>query len=205
MDIDYKEIATFYSGIISTIFSTCEKVNPSYWDKNNECMKYGDEYLDAYSYLQKAEWRLSNVYTLKDYYTNTDFKYYGLEQLQEVRHRIEHYFNDPDFDLPDYPESVYEYKKYDHIIDYYNRIRGDESARENWNHYDKLVGLVIRKKSYLSDLRFASDRFNDILMKENVTLYDKFDEYLPEGFTGEVESLKERTDKLLKQMEDIQL
>ena len=58
MSIDYQRIYGLYDTIIHEIFKCIGEDSPSYWDGETNRMVYTKEYLHAYSYLQKAMWRL---------------------------------------------------------------------------------------------------------------------------------------------------
>ena len=206
MEIDYKQIADYYMRIIGKIYSACEAVEEPYWDNEKSAMIYGKAYLDAYSYLQKAEWRLSNVYNLKDYYNREDFQYYGLEQLQEVRHRIQHYLEDETIDLSHLPDCVYEYKEYDDIIiTYYNGIRKDDMRYDKWKYYYNLKGYVIRKKHIVSDLEYACERFTGLKRELDSPMYSKFNEIVEDEIKEEIQFLSGRIDKLLGKVKAIDI
>ena len=119
MSIDYQGMCELYNTIIHDIFKCIEDDSPSYWDGENNRMVYSKEYLHAYSYLQKAMWRLNDTVEMEPYYAEDDFKHYGLENLSDVLYRIEGYLDDTDKRFPD---NCYEYNDYDDIIIEYKTV-----------------------------------------------------------------------------------
>ena len=136
MKINYKELCDFYQDIIWKIFNCLNKDSPAVYDKENHNLKYSEEYLHAYGYLQRAEWRLSDTEEMKKYWNEDDFVHFGLENLSNVRSRIEHYLKDTSFK---FPECVYEYDKYDDIVKkYYSPLRYDDYHDERFTYYMNL-------------------------------------------------------------------
>ena len=70
-DIDYRKITDYYSNIISYILNNLSytglKYNPEGIPTNHTKEEYEAEYLNAYGYLEKAQWRLSEVKEMKDF------------------------------------------------------------------------------------------------------------------------------------------
>ena len=96
-------------------------------------VKYSEEYLKAYSYLQRADWRLDEVENMKQYYNEEDFKYFGLENLYNVRNRIEHYLKSTKIKFSD---SIYEYNKYDEVYVDFKKERLTIKASEKFTYYE---------------------------------------------------------------------
>ena len=118
--LDYEEIAEYYGEIINRIYTEIEKESPSQYNTEKQNISYSDEYLDAYSYLQKAEWRISDIRQLKDYEKDEDYKYFATEHLSDVRHRIESYLEKTTMK---FTSPVYDYKKYDRILEERKELR----------------------------------------------------------------------------------
>lgn len=136
MKIDYNEICTVYGNIIRNIFRCLNEDTPPIYDKENHNFKYSDEYLNAYGYLQKAEWRLADTEEMKNHWVEEDFVHYGLENLLNVRNRISHYLHDTDFKFPD---CVYDYKKYDDVLKIFcSELRNTKGNEEKFTYYMNL-------------------------------------------------------------------
>lgn len=131
MKIDYDEICDFYISICNMIFTEIDVFYPNTYE--DMVVKYSDEYLKAYSYLQRAGWRLEEVKDMKQYYDEEDFKYFGLENLYDVRNRIEHYLNDVEIEFTD---SVYTYNQYDDIYSDFKKERLTTKASEKFAYYE---------------------------------------------------------------------
>lgn len=131
MKIDYDELCDFYISICNMIFTEIDTFYPNTYE--DMVVKYSDEYLKAYSYLQRAGWRLEEVKEMKQYYDEEDFKYFGLENLYDVRNRIEHYLNDVEIEFTD---SVYTYNQYDDIYADFKKERLTTKASEKFAYYE---------------------------------------------------------------------
>ena len=131
MKVNYKELCVFYTGIYNTIFTEIDVLCPNSYE--GLIVTYSDEYLKAYSYLQRAGWRLEEVENMERYYDNDDFRYFGLENLYDVRNRIEHYLNNTKVEFSD---NVYEYNKYDEIFNVYKTERLTSEASEKFTFYE---------------------------------------------------------------------
>lgn len=155
MKIEYKELCDFYGKIIKKIFNCLNNDSPAVYDEENHNFKYSDEYLNAYGYLQRAEWRLWDTEEMESYWNNDDFVHFGLENLCNVRNRIEHYLDDTTFKFPD---CVYTYKKYDKIVkDYYLPLTMESCHDECFTYYMNLhyhEGQIVH-------IRYLIDNFND--------------------------------------------
>ena len=157
-DIDYRKITDYYSNIISYILNNLSytglKYNTEGIHTNHTKEEYEAEYLNAYGYLERAEWRLSEVKEMKDFYNEHDFFYFGLENLSSARHRIQHYLEDTDWNI----FEDLDYKQYDElVIDYYQPIRltDDEELRQKsstaWKYYWELNSTAMVKQYLLDD------------------------------------------------------
>lgn len=131
MKIDYDEICDFYISICNMIFTEIDVFYPNTYE--DMTVKYSDEYLKAYSYLQRAGWRLEQIKDMKQYYDEENFKYFGLENLYNVRNRIEHYLNDVEIEFSD---SVYTYNQYDDIYSDFKKERLTTKASEKFAYYE---------------------------------------------------------------------
>lgn len=113
------------------IFTEIDTFYPNTYE--DMVVKYSEEYLKAYSYLQRAGLRLEEVKEMKQYYDEEDFKYFGLENLYIVRNRIEHYLNDVEIEFTD---SVYRYNQYDDIYVDFKKERLTTKASEKFAYYE---------------------------------------------------------------------
>lgn len=129
--INYDELCDFYISICNMIFTEIDTFYPNTYE--DMVVKYSEEYLKAYSYLQRAGLRLEEVKEMKQYYDEEDFKYFGLENLYIVRNRIEHYLNDVEIEFTD---SVYRYNQYDDIYVDFKKERLTTKASEKFAYYE---------------------------------------------------------------------
>ena len=151
MSIDYQRICGLYDTIIHEIFKCIEEDSPSYWDGETNRMVYSKEYLHAYSYLQKAMWRLNDTVEMEPYYAEDDFKHYGLENLSDVRLRIEGYLEDTDKIFHD---NCYEYKSYDDIItEYKTVIKKSDDHNILFGKYRELHRRMVQLKLIDSEIK----------------------------------------------------
>ena len=153
-DIDYKKITDYYYDIILYILNNLsysrikyDYTGEDFTPTNHTEDEYEAEYLNAYGYLQRAEWRLSEVDMMSDFYDETDFFYFGLENLSSARHRIQHYLENTEWDI----FNDLNYKQYDDLVmDYYQPIRLGKSgweeyyevSHDKWKYYWKLHSIV---------------------------------------------------------------
>lgn len=152
MKVNYYELVNFYTVIYNTIFNEIDLLYPNKYE--GLIVKYSDEYLKAYGYLQRAGWRLEEVRDMEKYYSEDDFKYFGLENLYDVRNRIEHYLKDTETEFSD---LVYQYGKFDEIFSEYKNERLTNEASEKFTYYE--IKLV-QQKDYdfiLNTLTMLSD------------------------------------------------
>lgn len=158
MKINYEEISRFYRNIIHYIFNEIENIAPIRWDEQSNQPIYSDEYKLAYSYLDKAIWRLDDVLKMSDYYDEEDFEYFGLEHLSDARYRIADYLNEEPNSLFVNDEIVQNYTHYDIIIDYYQSIGFN-------NNYFKYYQKILYRDSNISHIQFEIDE-----LKQNVRM-----------------------------------
>lgn len=151
MSIDYQGMCELYNTIIHDIFKCIEEDSPSYWDGETNRMVYSKEYLHAYSYLQKAMWRLNDTVEMEPYYAEDDFKHYGLENLSDVLYRIEGYLDDTDKRFPD---NCYEYNDYDDIIiEYKTVIKKTDNHGVLFGKYRELHHRMVQLKLIDSEIK----------------------------------------------------
>ena len=131
MKIDYGELCDFYISIYDMIFTEIDTFYPNTYE--GMVVKYSEEYLKAYSYLQRAGWRLEEVMNMKQYYDEEDFKYFGLENLYNVRNRIEHYLKNVEIEFTD---SIYKYNQYDDVYADFKKERLTTKASEKFTYYE---------------------------------------------------------------------
>ena len=131
MDFDYEKLCDFYGGIYATIFKEIDVFYPNTYE--GLTVRYSEEYLKAYGYLQRAGWRLEEVRDMKKYYKDDDFRFFGLENLYNVRNRIEHYLKNTNVEFSD---SVYEYDKYDECFEKFKTERLSLEASEKFAFYE---------------------------------------------------------------------
>ena len=129
--INYDELCDFYISICNMIFTEIDTFYPNTYE--DMVVKYSEEYLKAYSYLQRAGLRLEEVKEMKQYYDEEDFKYFGLENLYIVRNKIEHYLNDVEIEFTD---SVYRYNQYDDVYKDFKKERLTTKASEKFAYYE---------------------------------------------------------------------
>ena len=160
--INYKEICKFYWSIYFTIFeSVTNVVYNDIKDKSMEevhAMIKHEEGL-IYGWLDKATWRLGDVEKVLEYSNEDNFFYYAMENFQNVRSRFESFLNESNWN---YPELVYNYTKYDDLIEYYDKVKEEDNQlrHEYWIHYHKLN----HRKTYF-----------DLIKHFNKNLYSNMD------------------------------
>ena len=163
MKIPYEEMVDYYGDILSNIYKEIQEVTPiEYGDELCE-IKYPKEYHEAYGWLQKAEWRLTDTATLKEYYDEPEFKYYAIHNLKNVQHRIISYLDETNFE---YSEKVTDCHKYDEIVDMNKELINDDEFHKWWDYYYKLKHLKITVD--LLDLRVKWIKDNVEYLKEDV-------------------------------------
>ena len=154
MKIDYDELCDFYISICNMIFTEIDVFYPNTYE--DTVVKYSEEYLKAYSYLQRAGLRLEQIKDMKQYYDEEDFKYFGLENLYIVRNKIEHYLNDVEIEFAD---SVYTYNQYDDIYADFKKERLTTKASEKFAYYET---KLLQRNEYDYILNFLTLLSSDI-------------------------------------------
>ena len=158
MKIDYDELCDFYISICNMIFTEIDVFYPNTYE--DTVVKYSEEYLKAYSYLQRAGLRLEQIKDMKQYYDEEDFKYFGLENLYIVRNKIEHYLNDVEIEFAD---SVYTYNQYDDIYADFKKERLTTKASEKVAYYET---KLLQRNEYdyiLNSLTLLSSDIKNII------------------------------------------
>lgn len=162
------------------------KYNEEAIHTNHTQDEYESEYLSAYGYLERAEWRLSEVDVMSDFYSEPDFFYFGMNNLSSARHRIQHYLENTNWTIFD----DLEYQEYDSLVmDYYQPIRlgkpGWEKyyneSHDKWHYYWNLYGTAQLKKYVLEDCIEIRDRLNkfiDYINDEDYTVLTRHSEEL---------------------------
>lgn len=155
-EINYKEICNFYWNIYHKINKI---VSDTRWGEDvthpipDEVIdKYEKETLNIDGWLERGAWRLGDLEDLLEYSDDKYFFYYAMNNLSNMRHRLEKYFEDTSWE---YPTSLLEeYKKYDDIVmDYYQPIRLNQGEyhklREEQSYWlDYYHNLLYRKSGY---------------------------------------------------------
>lgn len=166
--INYDELCDFYISICNMIFTEIDTFYPNTYE--DMVVKYSEEYLKAYSYLQRAGLRLEEVKEMKQYYDEEDFKYFGLENLYIVRNRIEHYLNDVEIEFTD---SVYRYNQYDDIYVDFKKERLTTKASEKFAYYET---KLLQRNEYdyvLNSLTLLSSDIKNIINSIKESRYVK--------------------------------
>lgn len=133
-NIPFGEMCAYYHEIITNIYNEIREKYPNKY-KDLCRIEYSDEYLQAYGWLQRAGWRLSETTSMSEHYNEPLFKYYGLENLSNVKHRIEGYLESTDFKFTD---KVTEYHKYDEILKERFELIKDPNFHKYYKYYSKL-------------------------------------------------------------------
>lgn len=166
--INYDELCDFYISICNMIFTEIDTFYPNTYE--DMVVKYSEEYLKAYSYLQRAGLRLEEVKEMKQYYDEEDFKYFGLENLYIVRNKIEHYLNDVEIEFTD---SVYRYNQYDDIYADFKKERLTTKASEKFAYYET---KLLQRNEYdyvLNSLTLLSSDIKNIINSIKESRYVK--------------------------------
>lgn len=168
MKVNYYEMVNFYTGIYNTIFSEITTQYPNNYE--GLVVKYSDEYLKAYSYLQRAGQRLEEVKDMEKYYSEDDFKYFGLEHLYNVRNRISNYVNNTYFE---FSEIVYQYDKFDEIYKDFKTERLKLEASEKYIYYEHKLLEQTEYDFIMNSLTMLSDDIKHLKNDIKETKYIK--------------------------------
>ena len=166
MSLPYDEMCKYYSNIMSKIFEEIEKEQPTEYLDNFKA-KYGEEYLEAYGWLQKAEWRLGEVMSMNKHYDEPEFKHFALENLSNIQHRIDSYLKETDFNFSD---EVYDYHQYDDIVAERMEMIHDPDHHKYWNYYYTLHGREQKIDYFQIERKWVITNLEDL---ENI-LEDEF-------------------------------
>jgi len=196
-EIDYASISKYYKNIILYILNnlsyTCavEYNTGEYIHTDYSKEEYEDEYLNAYGYLQRATWRLSELDEMSDFYDDEDFFYFGMNNLSSARYRIEHYLEDTTWSI----FTDLDYHKYDDlVIDFYQPIRlgrpGYEkyydTSMSKWEYYWSLHGTAQMKQYLIEDCTRIIGKLNNFVdylghadysvLKENIQVLESLND-----------------------------
>lgn len=157
--IPYKEITRYYADILHNIYEEIHAVTPVEYGDGLCDLKYPPEHLNAYGWLQKAEWRLSDVSHMEKYYNENGFEHFGLECLHDVKTRIEHYLQNTDWE---YTEKVTEYHKYDTIVDQRMELINEPGHHDYWDYFHKQQHLENYKTYLKLDIDWVKNHAEDL-------------------------------------------
>lgn len=176
MEIPYQDMVNYYMEIINNIYKEIKVVTPIEWGDGLCEVKYPDEYKNAYGWLQRAEWRLGDTKVMCNYYDEDEFKYFGIHNLSNVRHRIDGYLDETEFE---FSEKVTDYRKYDEYVELNKELIRDDEFHKWFNYYSRLEHLE-QDMSYLdSQIKWVKSDIEDFKRKldpENMSSI--FNEYL---------------------------
>ena len=187
-EIDYEEICKHYWNIYHRIN---EEIDNKYPYGSEDYKKGEDEQLNVYGFLERGTWRLGELEDMYEFSDEPDFFYYAMEHLSNMRHRIQHYFEDSSFEFSQ--ELYRDYKKYDSlVIDYYGPIRTSGWSSEKHDCFDYYYKLMYRKHHYT----FTQHEIEN-LRKD----FDKLEEYIEESIKNKtypisLESVHEKLQEL---------
>jgi hypothetical protein len=176
MEIPYQDMVNYYIGIINNIYKEIKAVTPIEWGDGLCDVKYPEEYKNAYGWLQRAEWRLSDTKVMCNYYDEEEFKYYGIHNLSNVRHRIDGYLNETEFE---FSEKVTDYRKYDEYVELNKELIHDDEFHKWFDYYSKLEKLeqdMFYLDSQIKWVKSDIGEFKRNLNPENMS--SVFNEYL---------------------------
>lgn len=194
--IPYTDIAIYYNDILRAIYKEIKEETPIEYGDEACSIKYPDEYMEAYGYLQKADWRLGEVNEMKKYYTCEGFEHYGLENLHDVKSRIKHYLEDTDFQ---YSQKVTEYHKYDRIVDQRMQLINEPVHHDYWEYYHKLQHIESDKKNLTYNIKWLKDQATNL--KEELT---DLDHHITRGkYLKNKEELLHKTEEILKLINEL--
>ena len=172
VEINYKKICEYYRNIIINIFNQLSFYNLTGGDKINT----ETEYLNAHSYLQKASWRLDELDTMLGFSDRVSFFWFAMENLSSARHRIEHYFENTEWEF----NEPFNYKEYDDLVlDYYQPFRTDTTHFDErykwWQYYWDLESKVQLVNYIKEDINLLKDNVN--ILEEYINKeYDELEE-----------------------------
>ena len=169
-------MVNYYTGIINNIYKEIKAVTPIEWGEELCNVKYPDEYMNAYGWLQRAGWRLADTKVMRNYYDEEEFKYYGIHNLSNVHHRIDEYLKETEFE---FSENVTDYRKYEDYVELNKELIHDDEFHKWFDYYSKLETLE-QDMSYLdSEISWVKsdiEEFKSKLNSENMSSI--FNEYL---------------------------
>lgn len=162
--IPYKDMVEYYNNILRNIYREIQEDTPiAYGDGFCEVI-YPKEYHEAYGWLQKADWRLSDTVELSEYYNEDTFKYFGIHNLSNVQHRIVSYLEETQFP---YTSNVTDCHKYDEYTDLNKELVKDYDTFQRWFDYYKR--LQYRKSSQKSfDVKIQELKQDIEILKESL-------------------------------------
>ena len=194
--IPYKDIVVYYNDILRAIYKEIQEDTPIEYGDGLCNAKYPDEYMNAYGWLQKADWRLGDVEEMENYYECEGFEHFGLENLHDVKTRIQHYLEDTEFQ---FTEKVTEYHKYDHIVDQRMQLINEPLHHDYWDYYKKLQYIESDKRSLNYTIKWLKDHANDL--KEELT---NLDHHITRGkYLKNQEELLNKTEEILKLINEL--
>lgn len=191
--IDYKRISDYYKSIILYILNNLSYACAVEYNNDSEYIRtdyskeeYEEEYLNAYSCLERATWRLSELDEMTDFYNEENFFYFGMNNLSSARHRIEHYLENTSWNI----FNDLDYHKYDDlVIDFYQPIRLGElgyEASEKWRYYWDLHGTAQMKQYLIEDCNEIIGKLNNFVdylghadysvLKENIQFLESLND-----------------------------
>lgn len=190
MKIDYEEMVNHFTNIYQTIFTEINVLYPNLYE--GMIIKYSDEYLKAYSWLQRAGWRLEEMEMMTNFYDEDDFRFFGLEHLLDIRNRIYGYLNSVKIE---FDESVYEYDRYDEIFNEFKKERNNETIKK----YEYYENKYLQQSDYdmvLNSLIFISSDVGRL--KDDI----EESKYVNNKHIKKIKKIKRELDNLKKEIED---
>lgn len=194
MKFSYNEMINYFGNLYNEIFREIEIFSPNTFD--GTVIKYSDEYMKAYSWLERAGFRLEEVQLMEDYYTEDDFKFFGLEHLMNVRNRIHNYLKNTNME---FSEKIYDYKKYDEIFNLFVKERTeDKNSSVKYNYYDIKLSQQADYDRVLNSLTLS---ISDIkILKDDI----RESKYLNNRHIKKINKIKKELQNLRKEIEDDQ-
>lgn len=175
MEINYQEMCNFYKNIYDEIFSYIEQEFPAIYETKSGKIVFSDEYLKAMGALQRVNWMINDVMSLRKYFKQKSFKYFGLESLSGIRYDLGKYLKYVDYvNFGDIREII---TKYDEMLTKYQKERKITDVEYYFDFYSDLLQRQVDVDEALnsvtlliSDLENMSERIKNPTFEDNTEI-----------------------------------
>lgn len=175
MEINYQEMCSFYKDIYDEIFSYIEQEFPAIYETKSGKIIFSDEYLKAMGALQRVNWSINDIMSLRKYFGQESFKYFGLESLSGIRYDLGKYLKYVDYvNFGDIREII---TKYDKMLTKYQQERKITDVEYYFDFYSDLLQRQVDVDEALnsitliiSDLENMSERIKNTTFEDNTEI-----------------------------------